>query len=316
MTEGIPLVLKQKDWPEADRLAWYKLVSDGDIFDAAGPCSHWKPGTRKKRLQGYGQWLSFLMRTDRADLALPPAKRITRARVSAYIDECEMRLKPRSVEGLIGDLLYTVKNISPNEDWNWLRSAFNRLVLRSNGQTLPPPAPITASEIFGWSLARMSEVSDDNSLSDFRRAIRFRQALMIGLLISRPVRRRAFMSITVSEHLKRAGDGYLLCFKAEDMKDARAREFTLSSQLVEPLEIYLAHFRLRLLGIQQSEHLWINQYGKPITKDGYSRELPKLMQLHLGVSLRPHGFRHVAATSIAEADPKHVDIIRDIRKIL
>lgn len=40
MTERVPLVLKQKDWPDADRLAWNDLISDGDIFDAAGPCSH------------------------------------------------------------------------------------------------------------------------------------------------------------------------------------------------------------------------------------------------------------------------------------
>lgn len=158
----------------------------------------------------------------------------------------------------------------------------------------------------------MSEVIYDKSLSGIHQAVRYRQALMIGLLISRPVRRRAFLSMTVSEHLKKVSDGYWLGFKEEDMKDARAREFTLPVQLVEPMESYLARFRLRLLQGKKSECLWINQYGKPITNDGYSRELPKLMQRHLGVSLRPHAFRHVAATSIAETDPEHVNIIRDI----
>jgi site-specific recombinase XerD len=33
---------------------------------------------------------------------------------------------------------------------------------------------------------------------------------------------------------------------------------------------------------------------------------------HLGIALRPHAFRHIAATSIAEYDPEHVNIIRDI----
>ncbi len=30
------------------------------------------------------------------------------------------------------------------------------------------------------------------------------------------------------------------------------------------------------------------------------------------MALRPHAFRHIAATSIAEADPEHVNIIRDL----
>ena len=33
---------------------------------------------------------------------------------------------------------------------------------------------------------------------------------------------------------------------------------------------------------------------------------------HLGVAFRPHAFRHIAATSIAEYNPQHVGIIRDI----
>ncbi len=59
-------------------------------------------------------------------------------------------------------------------------------------------------------------------------------------------------------------------------------------------------------------YLAISQYGKPITKDGMSRELPKVTKRLLGVALRPHAFRHVVAMPIADVDSAHVNIIRDI----
>ena len=57
MSDRVPLVLKLEDWPQADRSAWESLFADGDIFDGAGPCRGWSAVSRKKRAQGYGQWL-------------------------------------------------------------------------------------------------------------------------------------------------------------------------------------------------------------------------------------------------------------------
>jgi site-specific recombinase XerD len=78
------------------------------------------------------------------------------------------------------------------------------------------------------------------------------------------------------------------------------------------MQAYLTTFRPLLLGDKLSNALWINQYGYGITPDGFSRELPKIVKCHLGVEIRPHAFRHIAATTIAERDPEHANIIRDI----
>ncbi len=144
------------------------------------------------------------------------------------------------------------------------------------------------------------------------RAIRFRQALMIGFLIARPVRRRALLGMRVGKHLVPGNGRYDLCFQPEDMKDRKARSFLLPRDLVTPMDIYLDLHRPELVQGKACDALWINQYGNPITPDGLSRELPKVTMRHLGVEMRPHAFRHIAATSIAEADPEHVNIIRDL----
>ncbi|MEP1197932.1 tyrosine-type recombinase/integrase [Tateyamaria sp.] len=311
-TEAFPFVLKQDNWPQADRTAWDDLFADGGLFDDSGRCRHWSEGTRTKRRQGYGQWLSYLKRLDPLLLALAPTHRITEDRVRGYVKECEARLAPKSIEGLVGDLLFLAINMDPDGEWAWLRMVFNRLGTRANRHSLPPPHPISVGAIFHWSLTRMSEVANDPNLQPLNRAVRFRQALMIGFLIARPVRRRALLAMTSIRHLVEINGRFELRFAAEDMKDAKARQFPLPKELIDPMRRYLDEFRPYLLDGKPSDGLWISQYGKPLTPDGYSRELPKITERHLEVTLRPHGFRHVAATSIAEYDPEHVGIIRDI----
>ncbi|WP_300516150.1 tyrosine-type recombinase/integrase [Aliiroseovarius sp.] len=149
-------------------------------------------------------------------------------------------------------------------------------------------------------------------LSNKKRAIWFRQALMIGFLISRPVRRRAVLAMEAEGYLTDLPDAISVTFESKDMKDGKDRSFPLPKALVEPMRNYLGVHRPLLLAGGTSVDLWINQYGDPITPDGFSRELPKIMERHLGIAMRPHAFRSVAATSIAEFDPVHVNIIRDV----
>lgn len=307
-----PIVLKFADWPELDQVAWNDLFVKGGLFDNTGRCQDWSVGTRTIRKQGYGQWLSFLRRNTPEVLGNPPVSRITQGRVGTYIQECQQRLSHRSVANLVSGLFVIARVFAPTYDWEWLLRASNRLSNRAEVHALPPPISLTAAEIFSWSLARMEEVHDDLDLSGLKRAIHFRQALMIGFLIARPVRRRTLLVIQVEKHLLPVTDGFVLRFGREDMKDKKARSFPLPKRLVAPMQRYFKFHRPELLGHKTSNALWISQYGDAITPDGYSRELPKITERHLGVPLRPHAFRHIAATSIAEFDPEHVGIIRDI----
>ncbi len=115
-----------------------------------------------------------------------------------------------------------------------------------------------------------------------------------------------------STHVLPNTSGYALQFSAADMKDHKARNFHLPVVLVEPMRAYLGHYQPILLNDVKTDALWINQYGRGITKDGLSRELPKITERYLGIALRPHAFRHIAATSSAELDPENANIMRDI----
>jgi len=312
MQASIPLVLKFEDWPSADQIAWNALFDEAGFLDDAGPCVHWSEGSRRKRQQGYAQWLSFIARQDPCAMELAPDDRIVLDRVERYLKDCRARLKARSISNLIGDLFEVSRNMSPEGEWGWLRLASRRLLAAASENGLPEAPPITASRIFAWSTTRLKALEQDSECPALSKAIWFRQALMIGLLIARPVRRRALLAMQADTHLKRHEEGFQLRFSAEDMKDRKARSMPLPTKLCAYMDAYLQGHRPVLLGDKSSDHLWINQYGAPLTADGLSRELPKVTERHFGVALRPHAFRHIAATSIAEVDPEHVNIIRDI----
>lgn len=309
---NIPLVLRPKDWPKADTEMWAALCEAGDLFDGTGPFAGLSEGSRDIYEQGYGQWLSFLKRTRPDVLDDAPEARVREDNLRDYIDECRGRLKPRSIVNLISALLNVMIAHDGSTDWSWLRLGVNRLHAEAHSQSLPPPLPIKAGEIFRWSLTRFAEISAAEYTSDLQRAIHVRQALMIGFLIARPIRRRSLLCMEVGTHIIPDGEGYRLRFDGHEMKDGRARSFLLPAKLVPMMQAYLDHHRPVLANGKDTNALWLSQYGDPITEDGLSRELPKVTQKYLGVEMRPHAFRHVAATSVAETDPEHVNIIKDI----
>lgn len=308
--KNVPIVLKFDDWPEADQRAWRALVTPTGLFEDGGQCAHWSEGTRKIHMQAYGQWLSYLLRFHPDTVEQAPDERVARDTVYGLVEDARTRLAARSISNLVTGLTLVMTNAYLG-DWDWLKSFLRRVQNEANTYELGPiPAP-SADEIFQWSLKRMVEV-EASGVSTQKKAIQFRQALMIGFLNSRPVRRRALLAMTVSEHVEWVSDCVILHFSKEDMKDAQRRSFTLPDKLVEPFQSYFEVHRPQLLGEKTGDRLWVNQYGNPITEHGLSRELPKITKRHLGEELRPHAFRHIAATSIAEYDPDHVGIIRDL----
>jgi len=312
MTNPIPLVLRYQDWPQADKFAWDALFAEGDIFDGTGPCASWSDGSRKKRCQSYGYWLSWMMRHQPVLLDQPPTDRVTKNAVRGYLEEAEARVNSVTLKNVICDLYVLARAMDPSGDWDWLNKLSNRLVHLADRKSLPKPVPILAGDVLTKSLQWLQDVEVDPSLSDLKRAIHFRAGLMIAFLIARPVRRRTLLALTSDQHLRKTSEGFEVHLSAEDTKDKKARWFPLPKVLVQPMVSYLDIHRPVLLGSKTSNALWINQYGDPITPDGLSRELPKVVKRLLGVELRTHKFRHIAATSIAETDPEHVNIIRDI----
>jgi len=118
--------------------------------------------------------------------------------------------------------------------------------------------------------------------------------------------------MTASQHVESLGRGYNLHFSAGDMKNRRPISFDVPLALVPFFRAYLLEHRPRLLDGNFNDALWITEQGNKLTQDGFAHGLRLVTKKLFGIAFGPHTFRHIAATSIAEADPVHVGIIRDI----
>lgn len=308
----IPLVLKFDNWPLPDKALWSYLFEEADLFDDTGQLAHWRSGSQQMLRQAYGQWLSFLARNHNEVLGEAPITRVRPDLIGEYIRECQLRLAPQTVYNLVAGICILARTANPECDWAWLHRVAKRLAHKVDSNSLKVRIPLTAGQIFDWSLRRLAEVQSDPALSEKKRAIHFRDALLIGFLIARPVRKGALLAMDVDRHLLVKPHGFALHFPKEDMKDGRTRDFPFPGDLTLAMREYLDVHRLILLGGKDETGLWINQYGKRFAYDGFTRMFANLTEAHLGFPLRPHAFRHIAATSIAEFDPAHVGIIRDI----
>lgn len=307
-----PLILKRVHWPAADRAAWEALFTEGDIFDGAGPCCHWSQGSRTKREQSYGHWLGYCLTPGALDPPRDVTDRATEDTIRGFLDFEMNRCSPRTVQMHVEDLLVVFRAMSPDKDWKWLAKIAERLEANCNTGELKPRLGISATEIYAWAQTRMREIDRIDGASELRRAVLFRDALMVGVLIAIPLRLRTFIAIELERHLNRRMSGFVLSFGPDDMKDRRSHEFVLPTELTEPMQQYLRYYRSKLLGGKSSSRLWITRRRKPFTYWGFQRQLPQLTLKEFGIALRPHAFRSIAATTIATDDPDHVNIIADV----
>lgn len=308
----IPLIIKQGDWPSSDRALWDASLAPGGYFDDGGVFETWSEGSRRYHAQQFGAWLSFILRR-RPDLVdAQPDARITKVTVAAFVDEATERVGLRSIANVLLSLANLARGFYPGQDWQWLWRAAYRHYRRSDPTKLKPPVPITARDLYRWSLRRLCELETDPLPDPLANATQFRMALTVGLLIARPVRARAFVAMTVDDHVELGVDGITLAFARADMKDKLARRFPAPDALVPYLRRYLAIHRPILLQGTQTSALWISERGAPLCQDSFQGNLAVLTRRVFGLALRPHAFRHIAATSIATYAPEHVGIIRDI----
>jgi integrase len=308
----IPLVLPFDNWPAADRTAWASAVQPSGLFGDGGALAQSAAGSLQIYRQGYAQWLSFLARNEPEVLAQAPVQRVTQARVQGFVDESLGRnVKPRTIATHLMTLIIVLRAFGSG-GINWLNRAERRMYRGSEPNRLKKPLPISAEALFAWSVNRLSDLDKGPADNPVNHAVAFRQALMVGIQVACPVRRRAMVAMTVDKHVVPVGDGFLLRWAAADMKDRRRREMPLPGPLAVPLRRYLDHWRPILLRDTISPALWISERGAALSDESYQAGLAVLTKREFGVTLRPHAFRHIAATSIAEKNPAEAGIIRDV----
>jgi integrase len=298
-------------WPALDRELWTAACATGNILDGRGPAAGWAPATRKYRARTYGRWLAFLQSCDALDPSVHPSARATPDLVQAFIDAMRCRRwKPVSVWSEVDQLDSVLAAMDPERDRSWLRRVVNRLHAAAPRSAdvrtrLIPPQDLLARAIEAM---RQAERSDD--LRPDRRAVTFRNALMVALLAAIPLRRRSFVNLRIGHHLVLIADkaGWLRLDPA-DLKNGVAFDVPLPPTLVLFVRRYLDIHRPVLLGATQADYLWITTQGRPHSIHTISERIGTLTERWFGKRMTTHLFRHAAATAIAIETPEHVRLI-------
>ncbi len=283
------------------------------IFFDHGNGFQWSAGTRRKCQQSYGYYLSFLRSCSRLDRSTTAVERFQSDDIAAFITSSCNRVSIRSVFIRVADLQRIAHAFDPRHDWTKLDRLIAKIRHQAGALPLKPGLGIDSATISTWAHKEMcAALTMPIRPNGWQRPIRYRDALMVALLIARPLRLRAFIHIAINQHLIRTCEGFELAFAASDMKDRRTRHFALPDTLVEPMEIYLSSIRQELIKGEVTDHLWVSRKGGPLSYDGFQTHLHDITSRAFGIGMRPHAFRHIAATSIAEQDPVNVATIASL----
>lgn len=312
------LCLRIEDWPPVDRAAWEAALVPGDIFDPGGVGAAWAPNTRRGVASAYGCWLAWLSGEGLLDPQQPPGLRATNERVARYVDELRGNAASGTVYMNVVRLGAAMTALAPAENWRWLRDLADRLKrevipVRDKRKLIVP-----AQQLFALGMRLMAEAEQLNDALPWRRAMHYRNGLMIALLVARPLRISNFASIELDRHLVRTRSGYRLIFSASETKTRRPLDFLFPHELQAALEHYL-HLHRPILcarAERQAEsplrytgkHLWVSTFGTGMQANSIYCVITGLTNCRLRKWLNPHLFRDCAATSIAFDQPDNVQI--------
>lgn len=318
-------------WPEADRMAWVAALQPGDALDPGGSASRWATLTQVGAAKGYGRWLTFLDSTGQLEPAASFVRQVTPERVRDFIAALQQVNAPVTVLHRIESLARAAGALAPECDWAWLWAIARRLQRTAVSTRLKHPRLVGADKLFALGCELMAEA--ENSAEEgragappWRRAVNYRDGLMVALLAARPLRIKNFAAIEIGRHLVTQGEGYRLQFTRTEMKVRRVLRQPRAEMIEQPvpkaltfyLERYLAHHRPRLCernhfqGTSAADEpcraLWVSQIGAALSPVTLHARIVELTEKKFGWSVNPHLFRDCAATSIAIVDPAHVHI--------
>jgi integrase len=296
----------------ADRQAWEAAIANGSLLTDAGPAARWRQGTRDRVIQSYGRFLGYLEHHGVLDRNEAPADRVFRDRVIAYGEQLRRQCAPVTVHGYVLNLERALVVMAPDEDWRWLASLAARLKARAHPSRDKRRKVVPAEELADLGHRLMVSALDPEGLTPARRAVRFRDGLMISLLIARPLRLRSFTRLEIGRHIVPADGGYQIVLAPEDTKNGRPYEAPVPEWLGPYMDIYLEQMRPALLGERCSNRLWITATGADMSDFYIYHRICKVTKWELGRPVNPHLFRDCAMTSRAIDDPDNVRAMQPV----
>ena len=320
MTVAPRTALSLCDWPDMDKALWAKAKQTGDFLKADGKAAHWAAPTKLQVQKGYGKWLFFQNLEFNTTSSTPqkPSERISEATLRAYLVWLKRQgLASQTIASRITDLTEALRVMEPEANLDLLRTLCTTL----QGQAEPSRnkhARIRAPrEIWKACEAFMLEIARSDSPLTHPIASRYRDAMILGALAHRPLRRRNIASLALGVHLKKDAGKWYCHIPHTETKDGRSIEFALPQDagFSACFSYYLQTARQKLLKhhpIDQdalhtlSGPLWVSTRGRILTDHGLYYAVTRISEELLGKPIYPHLMRDCAASAMSSDAPEYI----------
>jgi len=303
--------LSLDDWPAADRAAWNALYAPSGLFEDSGAAAHQRPATRDMMQDSYGRWLMWLRQEGTLLETEDPTSRITPDRVRAFIMHMTATLKPGTMAMTIQHLDQLARWFAPGDDWTWLRAWKQKLWRRYRAPDKRARL-VPARALLDLGIDLMNEMRNSQDQYPVKWRTRYRDGLMISLLILCPFRLANFSTIHIGEHLQVAGSGYRLAFAPTETKSHAPDIKPVPAELLPYLMFYLEEVRPYLLMDTRHDRLWVTKDGMPMPDGAVAKQIKHWTRKRLGRAINPHLFRDCAATDAALLLPGSTGIARSV----
>jgi integrase/recombinase XerD len=306
--QNLPLIRRQLPpdaWPVTDRSRWDAACAMTDPLTRGGAASHLSPASKKTRAAMWGNFLAFLESIDELEPAEAPEDRVTRDRLTRYIESLKSRVRASTMDNMIVEISFFLKAIAPDHDWSWIRRHPGRPTqadVRASRKPIIPPDPVKA-------LTAALEACDtaDGLESPATSAVRFRNAVLMMILICFAPRLKNLAEMRLGEHLIVCPAHLRLVFD-ETVKNREVIDTPVPDWLAAYVRRYLEVYRPALLnGTAEHRSVWVNIDGAPLqyTVIGH---IVREWTTKAGDRAHVHSFRHSLATMLMEQDPRSIEI--------
>jgi integrase/recombinase XerC len=226
-------------------------------------------------------------------------------------------LASQTIASRITDLTEALRVMEPEANLELLRTLCTTL----QGQAEPSRnkhARIRAPrEIWKACEAFMLEIARSDSLLTHPIASRYRDAMILGVLAHRPLRRRNIASLALGVHLAQDAGKWYCTIPHTETKDRRSIEFALPQDagFATCYSYYLRVVRQKLLKHspidQDALHiltgpLWVSTRGRILTDHALYYAVTRISEELLGKPIYPHLLRDCSASAMSSDAPEYI----------
>lgn len=301
------LHLPYAKWPAPDQLLWQQGFQNDDPFADVRLAK----ATKDRCMWSWRRFLGLLADIEPEALRIPPAERLTIARVKLLAKRLAETNAPNSVAAMVEGLYAAARVMMPDHDWTWLRATKSRLHTAVPAHSPIGPA-ITSVQLLELGLNLMDE-NKPKPLAQFdvQHAVAYRDGLILAILAHEPLRPKNLISLDIVRHLVVQGERRFIIVPGAETKTGKRQRFEVPPLLVPYLTTYIDVVRPAVLRDKIHSALWISRLGGILSYGGLVKSFARI-SARLGVRISPHDVRDAAVTTWAIARPDQICVSRDL----